>query len=450
MKSIIIPQNYKSIIHKIYITAIENKFNVYIAGGFVRDLLINREPKDLDIMVCGGKSEADRRLAGINFSKILANKYTLSSPILFEKFGTSKLFLDNKEIEFVMPRKEYYDANSRNPYTQIAPLKQDALRRDFTINALFLRLSDMKILDFTRQGIKDIENKIIRVTDTANAETIFKQDPLRVLRAMRQSLQLNFKIEPQTFSAMEKSASRIKIVSPERIRDEINKILTAKNPSKTFILMLKINLLNNILPGLQKLKQTGKYSVDNAFAHTMKVIDSTRNDIILRMAVLMHGIARYSKCEKSCVKNIKEIKLILGRLKYSKEFIKRTASIIQNSIYTKIYSSNWTDGMVRKFAKKCGNELDLTMDFLRAYYAKNDNRIKINELKKRIEDLKSKNILYNNPILTGKEIIKIFNNPAGKWIQNAKNKVEEIQLENPRLTKEQAIKIVEDMLNKQE
>ena len=165
MKNIIIPQSYRSTIHKISVTAIENNFEAYIVGGFVRDLFINREPKDLDIMVCGGKTKNDKKLSGINFSKILANKYKLSKPILFEKFGTAKLSLDNKEIEFVMPRKEYYDVNSRNPHIKLAHLKQDALRRDFTINALFLRLRDMKILDFTHQGIKDIKNKTIRVTE---------------------------------------------------------------------------------------------------------------------------------------------------------------------------------------------------------------------------------------------------------------------------------------------
>lgn len=459
MKNIIIPQSYRSTIHKISVTAIENNFEAYIVGGFVRDLFINREPKDLDIMVCGGKTKNDKKLSGINFSKILANKYKLSKPILFEKFGTAKLSLDNKEIEFVMPRKEYYDVNSRNPHIKLAHLKQDALRRDFTINALFLRLRDMKILDFTHQGIKDIKNKTIRVTDIENAEIIFKQDPLRILRAVRQSLQLNFKIESQTLNAMKMSVQRIKIVSSERIRDEINKILTADNPSKAFILMYKINLLNGVLPELQKLTQTGKYSIGNTFAHSIEIIDSTRNNIVLRMAVLMHCITKYSKYEELYVKthlhkshneNINHIKLILDRLKYSKEFIKKITSIIQNGIYTKIYSSDWTDGMVRKFAKKCRDELDLTMEFSKVYYAKNNNSIKINELKERIEYLKSKNILYNGLILTGKEIIKIFNNPTGEWIKNVKNKIEEIQLENPELTKEQAIKIAKRIFsNKQ-
>ena len=169
MKRISVPKRYESIVDKISFTAKENNFDAYVVGGFVRDLFLDREPKDLDIMICPKDSSVNDRLAGVNFSKILANKYKLREPVIFEKFGTSKLFIDNEEVEFVMPRKEYYDFNSRNPNTQLASLEQDALRRDFTVNALFLRLSDMKVLDLTSGGLNDIKNKIIRVTDISSA-----------------------------------------------------------------------------------------------------------------------------------------------------------------------------------------------------------------------------------------------------------------------------------------
>ncbi|MDR1721110.1 MAG: hypothetical protein LBR09_01805 [Endomicrobium sp.] len=462
MKNITIPQSYKSIIDKISNAAKENGFEVYIVGGFVRDLFIKREPTDLDIMVCGGKFGTDEQLAGINFSKIIAYKYKLRAPIVFERFGTSKLFIDNKEVEFVMPRKEYYEADSRNPNTQPASLKQDALRRDFTINALFLKLPDLKILDFTGHGVKDIKNKIIRVTDAANAEIIFKQDPLRILRALRQSLQLRFRIELKTYNAMKTAAERIKIISAERIRDEINKILIEDYPSKAFKAMREINSLNEILPEISKLKnlkQADGYCADRAFMRAMKTLDRTKNDIILRMAVLLHvddPAEKHSTSGKDTdasrlseynSKNAKEAEIILNRLKYSKEFIQKTVSVIQNSIYSETYSNDWTDGDVRKFAKRCGGELDLTMEFSRTYYSGKNSRAKIAGLKKRIEVLKSKNALYNRPVLTGKEIINIFNKPAGKWVQEAKNKIEEIQLENPELTKEEAAAIAKAALN---
>ncbi|MDR0800672.1 MAG: CCA tRNA nucleotidyltransferase [Endomicrobium sp.] len=457
IKNILMPQRYKSIIDKISITAKENDFDAYIVGGFVRDLFIKREPKDLDIMVCDEKNDAGGKSAGINFSKILAKKYKLNEPVIFERFGTSKLSIDGKEVEFVMPRKEYYVADSRNPDTRPTSLEHDALRRDFTINALFLRLSNMEILDFTSQGICDIRNKIIRVTDPLNAEIIFKQDPLRILRAVRQSIQLGFSIEPETYNAMKVSSARIKIVSTERIRDEINKILSEKNSSKAFKIMDEINLLSEILPevaGLKNLEQSAKYRVDDAFAHTLKVLDRIKIDgTILKMAALLHDTGKYAAYKKDSGKirfrghddeSAKEAEIILKRLKYSKEFTQKTVLVIQNRTYLKTYSDDWTDGAVRRFAKRCGDKLDLIMEISKTDYGRDNSDAKLVKLKKRIEDLKLNNTLYPKPeLLTGREMMDILNKPPGKWIREAKNKIAEMQFENPKLTKEEAIKTIE-------
>ena len=213
MEKIQIPEKFIGIMDKISQTAQENSFETYAVGGFVRDIFLKRQPKDLDIMV-EDKKNKNNATAGIRFSEILSAKYALGKPVTFERFGTSKLFIDGEEVEFVMPRKEYYTDNSRNPDTEIGSLEQDALRRDFTVNALFLRLSDMEVLDLTKKGLEDIKNKTIRVTDQANADIIFNQDPLRILRAVRQKLQLGFDIEYITFEAMKKASGRIHIVAP--------------------------------------------------------------------------------------------------------------------------------------------------------------------------------------------------------------------------------------------
>lgn len=238
-----IPKNYIGIVEKITKIATDNNYVIYAVGGFVRDLIINREPNDLDIMV-----ETDN--GGIEFAQLLSNKLNLSEPVIFERFGTAKLTVENREIEFIMPRKEYYDENSRNPDTEIGSLRQDALRRDFTVNALFLRLNDMELVDLTGLGLEDIKNKIIRVTDESASDVIFEQDPLRILRAVRQSFQLDFEIESKTYSSMKKNIERIKIVSPERIRDEINKMLVLDNPSKAFDMLKSIGLFSVIFPEL--------------------------------------------------------------------------------------------------------------------------------------------------------------------------------------------------------
>ena len=246
MKSLKIPQTYQSVVDKLIKIAKDNNFIIYAVGGFVRDIILNREPNDLDIMVEGEN-------AGIEFSKIVAEKLNIHPPVTFEKFATSKLFIEDKEIEFIMPRKEYYEQNSRNPQTEIGTLEQDALRRDFTVNALFLRLNDFQLLDLTKKGLEDIKGKIIRVTDESASDIIFEQDPLRTLRAVRQSFQLNFTIEAKTYQSMKNKAERIKIVSGERIAEEINKILLVEKPSKAFDMLDDIGLLEILFP---ELKQT--------------------------------------------------------------------------------------------------------------------------------------------------------------------------------------------------
>jgi tRNA nucleotidyltransferase/poly(A) polymerase len=402
MKNIIIPKRYKSIIDKISITAEENNFDAYIVGGFVRDLFIKREPTDLDVVVCTKENDVTMNLAGINFSKILAYKYNLSKPATFERFGTSKLIIDGEETEFVMPRKERYSMNSRNPIIQIATLKQDALRRDFTINTLLLRLKDMKVLDFTSQGIKDIKNRIIRAADPSKVEVIFSQDPLRILRAIRQSLQLGFSIEPKTYTAIKTSAPRIKIVSPERIQDEINKILIEKFPSKALNIMEDTNLLVEIIPEILKLKNQGQFlrnfyhnNIATPLIHAMKIIDKTKNNIELRMAVLLHSIIDKEKFDRlnnnkdffneHNYKNTKEIEVILKRLKYTRKFIKNTLSIVQNYTYFKMHTRKWVDSEVRKFVKMCGKEFDLIMDFLEADCCKESKSTSLIKFKKKLK-----------------------------------------------------------------
>jgi putative nucleotidyltransferase with HDIG domain len=455
MKNIVLPERYISIVDKIVIAAKENDFDAYIVGGFIRDLFLNREPKDLDIMVSYKNEFEDGRLAGINFSKILAKKYNINDPVIFERFGTSKLFIDNEEVEFVMPRKEYYAFDSRNPDTTLGSLEQDALRRDFTINALFLRLSDTTILDFTSNSIKDIKNKIIRVTDPKNAELIFRQDPLRILRAIRQSLQLGFNIEPITYNAMKLSVKRIEIASPERIRDEINKILVEPNPSKAFLMMDDIYLLQEIFPELEKLKnleQPINYHIDDVFTHSLKVLDRTRDDITLRMAALLHDIGKFKTYKKDGdkisflghdIQSTKEAEAILKRLKYSKDFIDRVCSIIKNHMYPKMYTSDWSDSAIRRFVKRCVNEFDLIMEISKADYGKTNDEDKLVELNARIENLKAKNMLYlKTEMLSGKELMEIFGKPSGKWIKIAKNKIEELQIEDPNITKDRVIKAI--------
>jgi tRNA nucleotidyltransferase/poly(A) polymerase len=339
-----------------------------------------------------------------------------------------------------MPRKEYYNYNSRNPITKFTSIKQDALRRDFTINSLFLRLRDMEILDFTLYGINDIKNKIIRVSDPLNAKEIFSQDPLRILRAIRQSLELNFIIEPITYNAMKESIKRIKIVSKERIKNELNKILINKTPSKAFVLMEETNLLCKIFPEIRIKKNINNF----------KILDKTKKNIVLRIASLLYNFCKIYKKNDFLIlnKHIEKINYILKKLKYSNKIIKKVIFIIKNYMYY-TYKTNyteWTDAYIRKFVKKCDKDFLLIKEFIKTNYNKKN---KYNEFKNRIQYLKSKKKLYiKTDLLSGQELMSIFNKHSGKWIKIIKNKIIDIKINNPTLTKKQIIDIIKIYINK--
>lgn len=419
-----IPKEYQPIIDKITKVAIANNYTIYAVGGFVRDMILNRHPKDLDIMVEGDN-------AGIKFATLLSEQLNIHPPVIFEKFATAKLIIDNKEIEFIMPRQEYYDKNSRNPRTEKATLVQDVLRRDFTVNALFLRLNDMLLLDLCGKGLQDINDKIIRVTDETASDLIFEQDPLRILRAVRQSFQLGFTIEKNTYQSMVKKSNRITIVSPERIRDEINKILLLDKPSKAFYMLDDINLLEIILPELKKIQK-----IENVFEHVMHVVDKIRSVLFLRITALLYETGKIVNIVNYEQESVKIAKDILIKLKYPTNFIKEVSSFIEDNMLVKEYNSAWTDADVRKFEKQVSENLK-NIELFSIASTKQYN----SSLFDRIKKLESHNMLApKEELFDGNELVNILGYPSGKWVGNAKKYIEELQFEEPSISKEKAIK----------
>jgi poly(A) polymerase len=280
--------------HKIFkvITGIiaDDGLPTYVIGGYVRDSLLGRQSKDIDIVVVGSGIELARKVA-----KETGPDTTLS---LFKSFGTAMLKFEDAEIEFVGARKESYRRESRKPVVENGTLEDDQSRRDFTINTLAIGLHAAQygqLID-PFNGLDDIKNRIIRTP--LNPDITFSDDPLRMLRAIRFASQLDFEIEKETFDAIRRNRERTGILSRERITDELNKILASPKPSEGFRLLEDSGLLELVFPEIHALKgvqdQEGIRHKDN-FDHTIKVLDNISrktDDLWLRWAALLHDIGK--------------------------------------------------------------------------------------------------------------------------------------------------------------
>ena len=196
------------------ITGSEFDKHVFLVGGIVRDELLNRTNNDMDIVV-------DLPDGGIRLAQFLYKKNIGSYPVIFERFGTAMIRINHHDVEFVMARKEFYMNKSRMPKVEVGSLKDDAIRRDFTINALYRMINDSKILDLTGKGISDLQQKILRTTN--NPILVFTEDPLRMMRAIRFAAQLNFLIDTAAWNAVLQEHQKLANISSERIRDELKK-----------------------------------------------------------------------------------------------------------------------------------------------------------------------------------------------------------------------------------
>ena len=436
-------------------TKFENK--TFVAGGYVRDLVMGKQSKDIDITV-------ELVNGGIELADFLTQKTKCfkkgSNPVIYQQFGTAKFSFRGKkykgitigdvEIETVMTRKEQYKNNSRKPEVAFGTKEDDVMRRDLTINSLLYDISNEKILDLTKHGIHDIENKILRTP--MDSDVIFKEDPLRMMRAIRFAVKFNWDLPKELIASIKNNSDKLQNISGERIQDELNKIIMSDYPEIGIKYLMDSQLMKYIIPELYKtagLKQN-KFHQFDVLDHILLVLKNTPKKLEIRLAALFHDIskpnvmARKENGEMSFVGHemagANTVRSSLKKLRYSNDIIEKVSRLVAEHMRTKSFGDdlkNISDKAFRKLVKELGDDLEDLLELIHADNISHGSEGWKHNMPNQVKNIREKiknlgNFTQNMKLpIDGNRIIKTLNIKPGKEIGMILRKFEDVFLSDP-------------------